>query len=95
MKISELTPQQVKQYARIRNDADDEFIKTVVMPAALGYIAQYTGLDEESIDAHEEFVLAYLALRVHYYDNRGVLSDSDKLNRIVEDILNMHSTNLM
>lgn len=95
MKISELTPQIVKQYARIRNDTDDEFIQTSIMNAALGYIKDYTGLKAEEIDEHEEFTLAYLALCVHFYDNRGVLAEDDKANKVVESILNMHSTNLI
>ena len=95
MKISELTAETVKQYARVRTNDDDAFIEGIIMPAAKAYILSYTGLTATELDAHEELTLADLALCVHYYDNRDTMADNDKTNVIVENILGMFSKNLV
>ena len=47
------------------------------------------------MDLHEEISIAILVLCSDLYDNRQTAVESDKVNRTVRSILDLHSTNLL
>lgn len=94
MKVSELTEQDVIQYARMEN-AEEDIAPAALLEAAKAYVRSYTGLTDEEIDRHEEISIAVLALCSDMYDNRQLAAENDKVNRVVETILGMHAVNLL
>lgn len=97
MKVSEITAENVIAFCRIDDpDEDDRSQVDIAMSAARAFIRSYTGLDDESIDEHEDFCWAFLILCRDNYDNRSLAeSGSMKINRTVGIILDMHSKNLL
>lgn len=95
MKISQVTPDLVKQYAVIDIDDDDNLIENVLMPSAKSYIMEYTGLDEDQIDKKESLTTAYIALCAFLYDNRSMNIVNDKQNTVIRSFLDLHSVNLI
>ena len=96
MKVSEMTVSDIVEYCRIAepSEADNTFI-TQAIEAAKAYIRSYTGLDNDSIDKHEDFVIVVYVLVQDMYDNRSLYTEGNALNNTVETILSMHSVNLL
>lgn len=94
MKPSEIKAQTVLGYLRLDGEPDDVSPDTL-LAAAKSYIMSYTGLDEAEMDLHEEISIAILVLCSDLYDNRQTAVESDKVNRTVRSILDLHSTNLL
>ena len=96
MKISEMTVNDIVEYCRIAepSTADNAFLSQA-LEAAKAYIRSYTGLNNDSIDEHEDFVIVVYILTQDMYDNRSLYTDSKSLNNTVETILGMHSVNLL
>jgi len=96
MKVSELTAEVVISFSRIDEDATDiDLIDSLFLPAAKEYVRSHTGLKAEAMDEHEDLSIAICALCAHMYDNRSVEIASDKINRVVSDILNKYDNNLI
>lgn len=91
-----MTVSDIVEYCRIAepSEADNAFISQAI-EAAKAYIRSYTGLDNTSIDEHEDFVIVVYILVQDMYDNRSLYTDSKSLNNTVETILGMHSVNLL
>lgn len=81
-------------FLRLDGEPDDVSPDTL-LAAAKSYIMSYTGLDEAEMDLHEEISIAILVLCSDLYDNRQMMVESDKVNRTVRSILDLHSTNLL
>lgn len=94
MKPSEIKAQTVLGFLRLDGEPDDVSPDTL-LAAAKSYIMSYTGLDEAEMDLHEEISIAILVLCSDLYDNRQTAVESDKVNRTVRSILDLHSTNLL
>ena len=97
MKVSEMTVSDIVEYCRIAepSDADNTFISQAI-EAAKAYIRSYTGLNNDSIDEHEDVVIVVYSLVQDMYDNRSMFYDKHiALNNTVETILGMHSVNLL
>ena len=94
MKPSEINAQTVLDFLRLDGEPDDVSPDTL-LAAAKSYIMSYTGLDEAEMDLHEEISIAILVLCSDLYDNRQTAVESDKVNRTVRSILDLHSTNLL
>ena len=96
MKVSEITVQDLADYCRIAepSTADNAFLEQAI-EAAKAYIRSYTGLNNDRIDEHEDFVIVVYVLVQDMYDNRSLYTDSKSLNNTVETILGMHSVNLL
>lgn len=94
MKPSEINAQTVLDFLRLDGEPDDVSPDTL-LAAAKSYIMSYTGLDEAEMDLHEEISIAILVLCSDLYDNRQMMVESDKVNRTVRSILDLHSTNLL
>ena len=66
--VSTLTLADVKAALRIDYDYDDDRIRNVVMPAALGRLATLTNRDAVEMDQCGELTAAYLMLCEDFYD---------------------------
>lgn len=94
MKVSEITVEDVANYARI-DDFNDIEIKNI-LESAKAYVRSYTGLTDEEIDTHDDFYIAVMALCQDMYDNRSMYSDyKSSVNKVVESILGMHCVNYL
>lgn len=103
MKISEVSIDDLKQYANVYT-ADDDNIFDIILSAATQFISTYTGLPlvddlangvTDSIDDHEDLTIALMVLCNEMYDNRSMTVDNDKLNFVVKQIMDSHSVNLL
>lgn len=96
MKVSDITVNDIVDYCRIEEPSEDDlrFISQA-MEAAKSYIRSYTGLDNDRIDLHEDFIIVVYILVQDMYDNRSLYTEGKALNNTVETILGMHSVNLL
>lgn len=91
-----MTVNDIVEYCRIAEpSATDNAFLSQALEASKAYIRSYTGLDNDSIDEHEDFVIVVYILTQDMYDNRSLYTDSKALNNTVETILGMHSVNLL
>ena len=93
MKVSEVTPADLAEFLRLDEYQEDEMQR--ILDSAKGYIRDYTGLTDEEIDTHADFLTALLVLCQDIYDNRAMYVEKSNVNRVVESILNMHRVNLL
>lgn len=93
MKVSEITPAVIAAY--IRDDEYDANELRWIYGAAVAYATSYTGLKQDDLDEHEDISTAILILCQDMHDNRSLYVDKNHVNKTVETILNMHSTNLL
>ena len=65
--------------------------------AAVAYCTGHTGLTKTELDDYEDITVAVLALISDMWDKRAatVSSTSSAFNRVIENILAMHSVNLL
>ena len=94
MKVSEITDNDVIKYARMDTSGED-ISPEALLSAAKSYVKSYAGLTDEQMDEHEEISIAVLALCSDMYDNRQMRTENDKINRVVESIVGMHSRNIL
>lgn len=102
MKVSEITTSNIAEYLKLGTDeyTDDELGPLLVV--AKNFISNYTGIPIMStdttiktLDDYEDFYIVVMVLCQDMYDNRTLYVDKNNLNRVVETILGMHSTNLL
>jgi len=95
MKISEITVNDVKNYLNIMHDEDDTLIRSILF-GTRAYIKNYTGLTTENMDLYDELSITLFVLSGEMYDNRLMTVDKiSKVNPLVENMLNLHSVNLL
>jgi hypothetical protein len=105
MKISEVTIKELKDYAHVYHNEDDNLFGAILI-ACKSYISSYTGLPlvddpatpdvvEKNCDAHEDLTIALFVLSNELYDNRTFTVENDKVNTVIKSILDMHSVNLL
>ena len=94
MKPSEITAETVLGFLRL-DEPPEDIPPEVLLAAAKGYAMSYTGLDEAGLDEHEDIALAILVLCSDLYDRRQMAVESDKVNRVVQSILDLHAVNLV
>lgn len=94
MKISEVSITDLKEYANVDNSLDDVLFQ-IILQATTSYIKNYTGLTLEQMDDKEDLTMALMILSNEMYDNRVYAVENDKVNKIVNSILDMHSVNLL
>lgn len=98
LKVSEITNKELADYLRLTyeylEDDEKEELDTMLL-VAKKFIKSYTGLDEDKIDEHEDFVIVVYVLVADMYDTRSMYVDKSNLNKVVETILGMHSINLL
>ena len=98
MKVSEITNEFLLNY--IRYDDAGEIEKKEIdtfLESAISYCISYTGLSKEELDEHEDITIAILLLVADMFDNRNLYIEgkASNINKSVECILGMHSTNLL
>lgn len=105
MKISEITTQDLKNYARVYHSEDD-YLFSAILVACKSFISSYTGLIliddpattdivEKNCDDHEDLSIALMVLASEMYENRIYSVQESKVNPVVKSILDMHSINLL
>lgn len=94
MKISEVTIQDLKEYAHVYHNEDDSLFSGI-LAAGRSYVKNYTGLTEEQIDTKEDLTIALMVLSNEMYDNRVFTVQDNKVNTVIKSILDMHSINLL
>lgn len=93
-KVSEITVNYLAEYLRIYElDEKETSLLNNLLNVAKSYIKSYTGQDD--LDKYQDFVIVTLVLVQDMYDNRTLYVDTKNLNTVVENILGMHSVNLL
>ena len=96
LKVSEITSDKVANYLRI-TEIDDELKSELeeYLKIAIKYVKDESGLDDEEIDKHEDFVIVIYVLCQDMYDHRSLYIDKSNLNQVVTNILGRHRKNLL
>lgn len=95
MKLSEVTIDDLKQYANIFHNDDDTLFDNILI-AGKAFISNYTGLPLfPDCDNHEDLTIALFVLSNELYDNRDFTVDNVKVNFVVKQILDSHSVNYL
>lgn len=94
MKISEVTIQDLKEYANVEHTLDDKLFSNILV-AGKSYIKGYTGLSNEQMDTKEDLTIVLTVLSNEMYDNRTFTVQDDKVNKVIKSILDMYSINLL
>ncbi len=98
MKISEITVEKLAEFQGLdfqtmtAGEIDEQL---GFLTAAKQFIENYTGLDAQQIDIHEDLTIAAMLLVQDMSDNRSVYVDKNNLNHVLQTILNFHSVNLL
>ena len=92
-KVSEITYSDIAEYIRVPDDEQNTLENMLTIAKA--FIKSYTGLNDEQVDEHADFVIVVFILCQDMWDNRTLYVDSNNLNKVVETILGMHSVNLL
>ena len=95
-KVSEIKVQDIADYIRISEltEADEKFISTI-LNIVKEYINSYTGISIDQLDDYKEFIIVIYTLCEDMYDNRTLYIDSNSVNKVIDNILSMHSVNLL
>ncbi|WP_368262891.1 head-tail connector protein [Clostridium disporicum] len=93
MKFSEVTVEDIKEYCNAYEE--DTKNLTIILSASKGYIKSYTGRTVEDLDKYEEIAIASMILCNEMFENRVFSVENDKVNTVVQSILDMHSFNLL
>lgn len=94
MIISEITIEDLKDYAHVYHSEDDQLFLSI-LSACKSYLKGYTGLSTEQLDSKEDLTIALMVLANEMYDNRTFSVENDKVNTVIKSILDMHSVNLL
>ena len=96
IKVSDITVTDVTDYLRIPEVTTDvTAFLTTALNVAKQFVMQYTGLDAEGMDAHEDLVIVIYVLCQSMYDDRTYYVDKSNVNNVISSILNLHCTNLL
>ena len=92
MKVSNITYNDIANYIRLTEiSQEDQSLLTALIGIAKAFIKENTGVQD--LDEYDDFVIVVFILCQDMYDNRTLYVDKDNLNKVVETILGMHSTN--
>ena len=96
-KVSEIKVTDISSYLRLAGELSKEeqaFLETI-LKVAIEYIKNYTGVDDEELDKHSDFVIVVFILCQDMYDNRCLYVDKTNINFVVSTILERYSRNLL
>jgi hypothetical protein len=95
MKLSQVQISDLKQYANVYHNADDNLF-SVILTAGKTFITTYTGLPlYPDCDNFEDLTIALFVLCNEMYDVRDFTVDNVKVNFVVKQILDSHSVNYL
>lgn len=93
-KVSEITAQDVAIYLRLPEvTTSDTTTLNNLIGIAKSFITSYTG--QTDLDNYPDFVIVVFVLCQDMWDNRTLYVDKSNLNKVVDAILGMHSSNLL
>lgn len=98
MKVSDIVIYNVADYLRISKNEIDTSLRRELetyLNVAKKYIKDETGLSDEELEEHEDFVIAIYVLCQDMYDNRTLYVDKSNTNKVIETILGRHRKNLL
>lgn len=98
MKVSDIVIYNVADYLRISKNEIDTSLRRELetyLNVAKKYIKDETGLSDEELEEHEDFVIAIYVLCQDMYDNRTLYVDKSNTNKVIETILGRHRRNLL
>lgn len=94
-KVSEIKVEDIKDYLRlseVSSDAEKKYLETI-LNSSKNYVKNQTGVGD--LDAYSDFVIVIFVLCQDMYDNRALYVDKTNINKVVSDILDQHSVNLL
>lgn len=91
MKVSEIQNKDLLEYLRI----DQEENLQMYLDAAISFVKDYTGLNDEEIDTKPSIVPLIYVLATEYYENRQYTVTKDKINAVISSTLDMYRKNLL
>lgn len=94
MKLSQVQISDLKQYANVYHNADDNTF-SIILTAAKQFIVTYTGLQLYDLEQYEDITVALFVLCNELYDNRDFTCDPKSVNFVVKQILDSHSVNYL
>lgn len=91
-----LSVEDVCNYLRLTElTEDDKKLLRTIIQSAKDYVLKYTGLTEEQADSKNDLVIAVYVLCQDMFDNRAYYVNTSNVNKVVENILGLHSINLL
>lgn len=97
MKFSEVTINDLKDYARVDHEEENILFATI-LEAAKSHIRTYTGLTDEKLDTLPDMTIALYVIANEMYENRtgtSIDNKASKFNELLDRILGSHSVNLL
>lgn len=97
MKFSEVTINNLKDYARVDHN-DEDVLFQAILEGAKSHIRAYTGLTDEKLDALPDITIALYVIANEMYENRTGINfenKTSKFNELLDRILGSHSVNLL
>lgn len=95
-KVSEVTYEDVGEYIHLSEITEDEQnLLNNLINISKAYIMGYTGHTLEELDNYKDFVIVLFILCQDMWDNRTLYIEKSNLNSVVDNILGMHSVNLL
>lgn len=94
MKVSELTVEVLRDYLKVDSDENVQ----MYLEAAISYVKQYAGFkDDAAMNQTDDVAMCVLAVASDMFDQRQtqVGVNNSYINRLVDSMLFMHSTNLL
>ncbi len=98
MTVDDITVFDIANYLRISKSEIDTSLRRELetyLNVAKKYIKDETGLADEELEQHEDFVIAIYVLCQDMYDNRTFYVDKSNTNKVIETILGRHRRNLL
>ncbi len=95
MKVSQIQVSNIAEYLRLNEGEYDPVEVQTILTAAKAFVKSYAGLDDASIDLHEDITIVVYILCQDMHDNRTLYVDKGNINKVVETILGMYCTNLL
>lgn len=98
MKVSEITQDVILNHIReLKENLDEADIRNLegMKASAISYCTGYTGLNEADLDLYEDITVAVLSIVSDMWDNRSFTVEKAILNPLIDNILGLHSINLL
>lgn len=93
--LSTLTPADVREYARVDEDAGSDELLQAMLDSAVSFCLAYTGLDASDAEFIPELALCALMIACDLYDTRSVTVDKNSVNPTISAILGAYARNLV
>lgn len=94
MKISEVNINTLKEYCKVDGFLDDNLF-TAILAACKQYIISQTGLTALQCDDKEDLTVALMVLANEMYENRNYTVKDNKVNMVVDTIINQYRVNFL